>query len=299
MKTIISFLFIFISQIAAGSIDAESAIGSRAFSLGQSATVSYSDILNSINNPASLYYSKSFNTSFFYSEPFNDTQNYSLGFTIPTKNYGTFGFRYFNFTVNNLVERNVNGEKTGLFSFRQNEYVISYGFQLYDKVTFGFNAKWLTENFPDLNTREFQSDHTGIDLSFALFPDFANDILKNMGLGIVLKNLIQANDNNDHLPKGIVVLAENGYKISSHSIFVVMNYMWYEGTLNKYQRRIHFGLEYGYDFTFFRIGYNDDMFSVGTGIHYKYFSINYGYGEYFKNFYGKSSIHNFGLNIEI
>ncbi len=289
----------FASQLTCGEIITESAIGSRAFGLGQSATVSFSDILSSIKNPANLYYSKKINSSFYYSEPIKDTKNYSIGFTIPTKSIGTFGLSYFNFTVENFLERDFSHEQMESFSFSQKEYVLSYGNQIFDRILFGFNAKWITKSWPGLSTADLQFDYTSLDISIASFPNFTNTLLKNMGFGIVLKNFIQANDNNEYIPKAIFLLAENGYKMSNHSFFFIVNYTSLENLKNEYQTRIHLGMEYGYDFVFLRVGYNEDVLSFGTGLRYGYFTLNYGYG-YFKNIYFmKRSIHNFSLNIEI
>jgi len=188
MKATLFLVVIFVSQVTCGDINTESAIGSRAFGLGQSATVSYSDILSSINNPANLYFSKKVNSSFYYSEPMNDAKNYSIGFTIPTENYGTFGFSYFNFTKENLIERDLY-RQVGLFSFSQKEYVFSYGNLVFDRILFGFNAKWITDSWPGLSEAGLQSDHIGFDISIASFPNFTNNLLKNMGFGIVLKKI--------------------------------------------------------------------------------------------------------------
>jgi hypothetical protein len=86
-------LTIFILLTTISFLDAQNlpeiAIGSRSFSLGQVATMSNTDVLNSINNPAALSKNNAYGFSLFYSRPIENTYNPSLGFYLPFYDFGT------------------------------------------------------------------------------------------------------------------------------------------------------------------------------------------------------------------
>jgi hypothetical protein len=145
------------------------------------------------------------------------------------------------------------------------------------------------------------NDHISFDASVGVLPKFENVWLKNLGIGLVLKNLIQFNDSNAYIPRAINLIAENGYHFSDQSIFIVMNYSWFEDVLKKYQERFHVGAEYCYQLLCFRIGYSNgysiDRISFGSGIRYHFLKIDYGYGNYINNDMFGRPIHNVTLGL--
>ena len=300
MKFKLSFILIFIFSIngISGEIYSEYAIGSRAFGLGQISTYSFYDALSTINNPANLVNSEKRMTSFYYSEPNVDEKNIALGFSVPTYSYGTFGFSYYYFIMDDLPEINELGTDLGSYSFSQKEFIISYGNSIFNNILYGINSKWINDKFFNLITSDINTDNIGLDISIGWLPKFENVWLKYFDLGIIYKNIVQLNDRNDHIPREIRLIAENMYKIENHSLFLALNYSWYENVLKDYNTRLYAGIEYGYKNIFFRTGYNNNIFSLGVGIHYRFIVLDYGYGEYINNSFIDRSLHNLTLGFK-
>ncbi len=291
------FLFTLVIQSISGNIYSDMAMGSRYFALGQSATMSYSDILSAINNPSSLLKVDNITSSFYYSEPFENTKNIGAGIAYSPKGYGTFGFSYFNFILDKIVERNEFNSVVGSSSWSQKEFVLSYSHLINKNFMLGYNAKYINDQWSGSQSSILQSDNIGLDLSLGFSPNSDNIWVKNLALGMVVDNIIQLNDKNEHLPKEIRGIVENGYKSSAHSIYFVLNVSHFENAISKYQTMFHFGMEYGYKIIFFRLGYNNDFFNFGSGLHYQFLSLDYGYGYFTKNIFINRSMHNFTLNI--
>lgn len=300
----IVLIFILNCYLHAG-ISPEMALGSRSYSLGQVATISYSDILNSINNPSCLSNEDKYSFSLYYSEPFEDSKNASTGFCIPTEYYGTFGFSYYYFILDNIISRDVNQNNSNILSWSQKQFVISWANQIYDLISYGINAKWLLDSFFNENTSYMRTDHIGIDFSFSIFPNINITGFKNLGICFTFKNLIQLNDDNEYLPKEFRFIIEKSARFDSNSLFFIFNYSRYEIYKNNYHSNLHFGLEYGYKFLFIRVGHNNnlsyknDNFSLGIGIKFKILKLDYGYGNYL--YYGdfNQPVHNITLSVEI
>jgi hypothetical protein len=291
--SIILILFAFFNPVFSSESYSELAIGSKAFALGQSATISYSGILHAINNPASLALTETRDLGIFYNMPFQNSRNFSTGISIPIQNYGVLGFSYYYF----LLDVNTS-EDEGSLVFKQDEYVISYGLDFADNFIFGINAKWTNDEWQLSNDSDLFIDHIGFDASFGILPKFSNKWFRNIGIGIMLKNFIQFNDRDDSMPKGLRILAENRYTSSFQSIHFVINYSYYENSLLKYQGDFHLGLEYGFRFLFFRVGYFNEIYSFGSGIKLKMLDFSYGYGNYYKDEFDLPSIHNFTISIK-
>ena len=298
------FVLVLASFVQAG-INTEMALGSRSYSLGQVATISYSDILNSINNPSSLSKDDKYTFSLYYSEPLDDSRNASTGFSIPTDYYGTFGLSYYYFILDDISGRDIDQNKMSSISWSQKQYVISWANQIYDLISYGINAKWLLDSFSNDNISYIRTDHIGIDFSFSISPNINITGFKNLGIGFTLKNLIQVNDDHEYLPKEFRFIAEKSARFDSNSLFFIFNYSRYEIFKNNYHSNLHFGLEYGYKFLFIRVGHNNnlshknDHFSLGIGIKYNLFKLDYGFGNYLYYDDFDQPVHNITLSFEI
>ncbi len=292
------FLFTYANQGISGNIYSDMAMGSRYFALGQSATMSYSDILSAINNPSSLLKADNITSLFYYSEPFENTKNIGAGIAYSPKGYGTFGFSYFNFILDKIVERNEFNYVVGSSSWSQKEFILSYSHIINNKFVLGYNAKYINDQLSGSQSSILQSDNIGLDLSLGFCPNSDNIWFKNLGIGMVMGNIIQLNDKNDHLPKEIRGIVENGYESLAHSIYFVMNVSYLENAIGKYQTMFHIGMEYGYKITLLRLGYNNDSINFGSGLHYQFLSLDYAYGYFIKDGHFNRSMHNFTLSID-
>lgn len=296
--SILFIVIVFTCKSIASDMFAETAIGSKNFAMGQTATISYSDLFGSINYPANLSQLKNYKSAFYYSEPYTDTKNMRFGFSIPLKDRGTIGFSYFRFIKDDIVWRNSIGESEGAASYIQHEYVISYGNTFYKKILFGLNAKWIRDEFTNVGHDNYDQKNIGFDLSLGFFPEIKNVWLQGIGFGFTLKNVIQFNTEDDHIPRQYRLIAENKFKLNEDTILLALNYLWYENFINEIENSFHAGIDYNYKYISLRAGYNTEIFTFGAGLQFLFLNFDYGYGSYIDNSYFQKIQHNFTLSVQ-
>jgi hypothetical protein len=302
-------LTIFILLTTISFLDAQNlpeiAIGSRSFSLGQVATMSNTDVLNSINNPAALSKNNAYGFSLFYSRPIENTYNPSLGFYLPFYDFGTVSFSYFYYKMDRIPYWDINGIQDGYFSYNVDEYVISYANDFFNRFIYGINSKWMNEKFVHVNEEYGNTDHLSIDLALGFYPGLNVAGLRGLIVGITFKNLLQLNDKDVSVPREFRFIAENKSLFGNHKFTTILNVNSYESLTSGYLERMYVGLEYSYKMIALRAGYNnslnynDDRFFFGAGVNILFFSLDYGYGRYSENDLFYDPQHNFTLSFEL
>jgi len=297
ISTLIFILFLKINSIMAqhGSIP-EYAMGARAYAMGQSALLSFSDAVHVSMSPSSICDVQKLTASIFYSKYNSNTTNSSYGIVYPTKNYGFLGISFFHFTIEGIEKRDEQNVSAGKFSFNQNHLLFMYGRNITSKLSFGLNAKFVSQSMA-----EYKSfvKNIGMDLGVKFIPKFSNSIVKNFLFGVAIDNLIKPaiklDKEQEYLPLEIGLILENKFIFSSSSITVVGNLVYFQRAFESNNYTLHLGLEYSYKNMFLRIGYRDNYYSFGFGLKIYSLILNYFYSE--SNYSQKYSTLNNGISI--
>jgi len=262
-----------------GSI-AEYAMGARAYALGQSALVSFSDAVHVSMNPASIIGARKLTASVFYSKYNSSSMNSSFGIVYPTGKYGCFGVSYFHFKEDGLEKRDPNAILLDKFSFSQNHLLFMYGRSIANKFSIGFNAKFVSQSMAEYKS---PVQNIGFDLGINYAPKFSNPIVKNLTLGIAVDNLIKPalklDKEREYLPLEIRFILEDRINFSNSTITLVGNLAYFERAFENSNYTLHLGLEYSYKNIFLRTGYRDNFYSLGLGLKVYRLNLNYFYGK--------------------
>lgn len=281
ISTLIFILFSRMNPVNAqqGSIP-EYAMGARAYAMGRIALLSFSDAIHISMNPSSICDAQKFTASIFYSKYNSNTTNSSYGIVYPTKNYGYFGLSYFHFAVNGIEKRDQHNVILGEFSFNQNHLLLMYGRNITNKLSFGFNAKFVSQSMAEYKS---PVKNIGFDIGVKYIPKFTNSIFKNLSFGITVDNLvkpaIKLDKEREYLPLEFRLILEDKFIFSSSTITFVGNLAYFEKTFESKNYTLHLGSEYSYKNIFLRIGYHDNYYSYGFGLKLYMLKIDYFYGK--------------------
>ena len=260
-----------------GSIP-EYAMGARAYAMGQSALLSFSDAVHVSMNPASIVDAHKLIASVFYSKYNSSTVNSSFGIVCPTGKYGCIGISYFHFKEQGLERTDPNAVPLDKFSFDQNHLLVTYGRNISNKLSAGFNAKFVSQSMADY---ESPVQNVGFDIGINYAPKFSNPIVKNLSFGIAVDNLIKPalklDKEREYLPKELKFIIEDQITFSHSTITLVGNLAYFERAFENRSYTLHLGLEYSYKSIFLRTGYRDNFYSLGLGLKVYMLNLNYFY----------------------
>ena len=265
----------------------------RIMAMGESGVATQNDAEAPFLNPAGLAFLKDTDIRFSIVDWFIDTKIYALSVGYFFSKYGTLGLNIVDVDYGEFVETRVDalgfiGEtyNPGLTgnTFRAGAILIglSYGRELTDRFSFGITANYIQEDLylDKMNTLMFD------------FGMLYNSKLKSLKFGITLKNLgpkvVYVKDKNT-IPQTILIgLSADMLSATDNLITFSENHrvtMAFDISIPRDDsQKYHLGLEYALFERYkirlgYKVNYDIEGLSVGTGFNYKFISIDYAYND--------------------
>lgn len=254
-------------------------IGSRAISMGNAYVAIAHDPAVVFFNPGALGFVEKKSASFFYSNLIAGSSYSFVGFVYPTISIGSFGFGWIRIGTDGINEYDENAVKGNSFGINQQLFLFSYAKSINDHLALGSSLR--IERFSSFGVSDAGF---GLDFGFFYKPDFENDILRDVQVGLNLQNLVTPS----------LRIVEESVKSERNIRFgFAKPITWGEQNnkllisfdINKNSRNsatLHFGSEFRFqDKASIRFGFNDGTVAFGAGATYRNIHIDYSYGKLF------------------
>ena len=294
----------------------------RSMSLGgaYTAVVNYSDAV--FWNPAALTQVEGMDFNFSYMDYFLDVKHMSFSASIPIKNWGTLGIQmmladYGKIEVTSVDALGFIGDvyNPGLTGENINPYAlvagVSFARKLTNKFSFGLTAKYVREDM-DISS-SYASDnknnrvyHNSIIFDAGLLYDTGFRSLKLSAVVRHFGSSVKYIDQSYPLPQlfNIGIAADlfgpdeaMFFKLHGQRLLLAFDLV----QPRDYDQQYNVGLEYGLkDILFlragYRINYDSQGLSLGFGLKYKNFRIDYAYSDYGEYL---NQVHRFSFGITL
>ena len=238
-------------------------VGGRAMGLGGAYTGIVNDSFATYYNPGALGMLEYKEIGTFQSILFEDTQFTFLSYVHPTLNKGVYGVSVTRLFSGGADKRDDNNVDVGSFNDSQMAVGISYGRNIYKDVYWGVTAKYLNHSIDTFTQNAFTTD-TGLFLPMS----------KSLTLGFNVQNVIARylSETDDVLP--IVFRAGCGYHLFNDKLLVALD------LTHKSQNALIDDYSIGLESVItkllrLRIGSNTNETTVGFGVAWKGFSLDY------------------------
>ncbi len=224
-------------------------------------------------NPALIKYHNRHAVQAMQGQLFNDIGYVNLSYSNPDFNNYKFGlgFAILNTAVSGIEETTydnttgaagITGKKLG---YSATAYVFSYSQSNMDNIYYGANFKVIQETLADAS-----SYGAGLDIGL-LYKFNAQTLFGLSAINLIKPELKWSTGASDEVNSRISL--GGSYQFNEQfQIFTDLE------NIENRQTYLHFGLEYKPFTAFaFRIGYDKDKITLGTGLEYKEFSLDYAY----------------------
>jgi len=228
----------------------------RTIAMGKAFTGLADDQEAAYYNPAGLTQLLSHNIKTSYLSLFGAQLGY-LGYALPTRKFGSFGFSMIYLGSNNIDSRDASGNYLGTFGVTQNCFTFSYAFQPFKPIGFGANLKLMTSKIAQYGTLGM-----GGDLGLFLFPR------GKLTFGITCQNLfgpkLKHNNETDEVP--ITLRSGVGLKLYQDRITIAVDLV--KTMLEYTSPEYHVGMEFipVYPTLVLRGGVDRNCVSFGVGV---------------------------------
>lgn len=151
----------------------------RSLALGKSFVAVADDAQAGYYNPGGLHQLNAHEVMVAHSQLFGARMEF-VGYSVPTRTYGTFGFTLLNLGAEGVLSRGPQNEAYSAYAFAENAYVVSYANSPWHFIGFGASAKIITKNLALFSAVGFGAD-LGVHVR----------ALPELSLGLQIQNLIQ------------------------------------------------------------------------------------------------------------
>ena len=169
------------------------AIAPRSLGMGKAFSAVADDIQAGYFNPAGLFQLNAQEVLLAHSQLYGARLEY-VGWALPTKAAGTFGFSMLNFGSEGIDARTPENQRLPSYFFMENALIASYAYNPWSFLGFGGNLKLITKNIA-----VYSGVGLGADVSALLL------LPRPFSFGLVLQNLLQPAvrliDSTDYYPR--------------------------------------------------------------------------------------------------
>ncbi len=268
-------------------------VGSRQMALGGAVVAFPRDPTTIYWNPAGLEYLSQKSATFFYAGFLEGTSYNFVGFAYPTLYIGTFGVGVARIATAGIIRRGEIYENLGEFGYDQDEFYLSYGKMVRDRLSVGANVKFerqVIDNYSDVGF--------GLDIGALYQVDSDLFFLRNLRVGLMVHNAyaprLNPGQKTDFIPHRIRLGFAKPLSLTDE-----LNPLYLLFSLDKGDQeslRYAAGLEFSYqDVGMLRIGMNADGLTFGAGAVYRQFQLDYAYARLASGDFGAS--HRISLTI--
>jgi hypothetical protein len=236
------------------------AIAPRSLGMGKAFTAIADDIQACYFNPAGLFQLNAQEVMLAHSQLYGARLEY-VGWALPTRAAGTFGFSLLNFGSEGIDARTPENQRMQSYFFMENALIASYAYNPWPSLGFGGSLKLITKNIA-----VYSGVGLGADVSALL------TLPRPFSFGLVLQNVLQPavrlKDSTDYYPRNLragaaVRLLDDRVRLAAD--LVVTNFA------NSSRRSVtpHGGIEFEVvpDLLIPRFGLDANEISLGLGVH--------------------------------
>ena len=257
--------------------------GARALSLGNAFTAMADDPTAVYWNPAGLEFIDQQSLTLFHSSLWASTNYDFLGYVFPTFNLGTFGLGLGRIAVGDIQERSEDGVPLNKFSLQEFNLFFSYAKKMPLNITPGVSLRIVHRAWGSLKQMGNLADNgIGLDLGVLYRPEWlGSPWLQDWSIGLNLQNLLapqlKEGTGSDIFPATIKLgFFKKLRLVGGEATNILFDFDFSE----KRDLKLHFGTEYAIpDLGSMRIGYGTGGFSLGAGVEYQMFEIEYAFGR--------------------
>ena len=253
-------------------------MGTQLYSMGRSASISLYEVMSVSLNPASINNTANSIASIHYLHMDTDIQIYSVGIILTTPEIGNFGLSYYRFAIDIAETDSDLPSIIGPMTLIQNYFLMSYGYSISSAVNFGLNGKFMRTG-SNSNQDQYFKQSIALDIGLNYQPAFAGYLLENLRFGIAAQNIVSTPFDGSRLERDIRFVLEDRINFDDIELTGLFNFRYYENFSMEWTTGINLGFDITYSYFSGRIGYTKNFFSLGAGLRYKSFSLNYGYGN--------------------
>ncbi len=252
--------------------------GARAIGVGGAMVAMPVDATAIYWNPGGLDNLERKNAVLFYSQLLGGAKYHFVGYAHPFMEIGAIGIAWAHFDIGEVQEAEASGLKTGIGTWGQDQFIVSYSKQLPWSLAVGGSLKLDRAGYLNI-----AASAVSADLGLFYKPELSG-IWENLALGFAVQNLIEPRlrmqEVADTFPRmfraGLVKPLRAGGEGNLVNIF-----LGYQSGAEGEKSRMQFGSEYVYQGrAMLRLGMNDGSLSYGGGVTYQNFQIDYALGKY-------------------
>lgn len=258
-------------------------IGARALALGGACVGDPRDPTALFWNPGGLDHLERKSVTTFYANLVWGASLQSVGFVLPTRNLGTLGFGFARIGIGGAPGRSAHNEPEGTFGFQQEEFLVSYGKQIFSWLSVGVTGKLERQELAG-----FTASSLGGDAGLLCTLPFDNFLLRDLRFGVSVCNLISPHlrltraegevaAGAERLPAMVRAGLARVVRTTGNGSGVVVHFDVDKS--DNVPMQFHLGSEYLFrGMAMLRAGLNNGAPSFGAGLVYSSFQIDYSYG---------------------
>ena len=261
-------------------------IGARVIAMGEAGTASASDVSAAYWNPAGLTNLKDIEVASMYALNMAYDRNYKYAAIGKRFDFGSLALNWVNASVDDIAGFDDNDQPTGFFNNNEHNISLSYANSIYG-LQYGFTPKFYMSKIDDEMETGF-----GVDLGFKY------DVNQYMVAGVMMRDAY-ASLAGDRIPYelslgvaaypflGITIAADAKMEQSEEPTFAVGAEYWTsigkdteansKLSVVSVEERNTWQEVLSDARTGLRIGFNDQGFSVGTGLRLRNFQVDYAF----------------------
>lgn len=258
-------------------------IGARALGLGGACMGDSRDPTVLFWNPGAVDVLERKSLTTFYTNLVWGASLQAVGFVLPTRTMGTVGLGYARIGIGGAPARSTHNEPEGTFGFLQEEFLVSYGKQLFSWLSVGVTGKLERQELAS-----FTASALGGDAGLLYTPSFNSVLLRDLRFGLAVCNLPSPRlrltrgegevvAGAERLPTTLRAGLARTIRTAGDGSAMVLHL-----DLDKTPHlpmQFHLGSEYLFRGTaMLRAGLNNGAPSVGAGLQYGSFQLDYSYG---------------------
>jgi hypothetical protein len=255
-------------------------VGARPLGMGSAFTAIADNVDAPYWNPAGLSQIKNYEISAMQTKLSTDADHYYISYVMPFLS-GGLGLSWIQIGMGSITQTTSTTdafnevENLGIFSYYSNAYILAYGQNIMDNLSFGINAKYLTSDMPGLVSIEGGSAY-----GYSVTPGLLYKPTKYLSIGFKIDEMVNyqkwGTDTEETVPsKYRLGLAYNTLILNSYPLILSADL----SQINKagYVAEANGGAELTIGQIAFRLGTSDNSLTAGAGFGAEHIRIDYAY----------------------
>ncbi len=257
----------------------ESGVGARALGMGSAFTAIADNSDAPYWNPAGLSLMKNYQLSTMQTKLSTDADQYYVSFAMPLLG-GGLGISWIQIGMGSITQTSNTTDayndvqNLGIFSYFSNAYLLAYGRDINDKLSFGLTAKYLTSDMPGLVSIEGASAY-----GYSITPGILYKATDNITIGLKIDELVNYQQWGTGEKEVAPSISRLGLAYRTQVFSLPLTLAGDVSQINKagYVAEGSVGSELVWGAISFRLGYIDTALTAGAGFGTDHIRIDYAY----------------------